>query len=86
MARPVVAARVGGLPEIVVHGHTGLLVEGEDVGELAGAIISLLGDSGRMAEMGRSARDRAAKLFSWKSYVDAYDSLYSDLGARSRHR
>lgn len=85
MARPVVAARVGGLPEIVAHGHTGLLVEAEDAGELAGAIMSLLGDSGRMAEMGRSARDRAAKLFSWESYIDAYDSLYSHLGARSGH-
>lgn len=79
MARPVVAMEVGGLPEVVVHGQTGLLVQPENVSSLAEAIIFLLEHPTTAIEMGQAGRSRALEHFSWDRYVDAYDALYRRL-------
>ena len=79
MARPVVATRVGGLVEIVVHQQTGLLVEPEDSSALAEAIASLLNHPQTATHMGKAARQRAQEVFSWDRYVEAYDTLYQRL-------
>jgi glycosyltransferase involved in cell wall biosynthesis len=79
MERPVVASRMGGLPEVVVDGETGLLVANEDPDGLARAISALLGDPDRAAEMGRAAARRARGLFSLDRQADAYDALYRRL-------
>lgn len=79
MARPVVATRVGGLPEVVAHGQTGLLVENENVPALTEAIAFLLVNPEVAAEMGRAGRRRAQALFSWERHIDAYDDLYEKL-------
>jgi len=84
MARPVVATRVGGLLEVVVHQQTGLLVEQEDSHGLAEAIASLLDHPETATEMGQAARQRAQKVFSWKQCVDAYDALYQKLITEAR--
>jgi glycogen(starch) synthase len=76
MARPIVATRVGGLPEIVVHKATGLLVEKENIDALAESVMILLADHDTAQRMGQAARERAQKLFSWERHVDAYDALY----------
>jgi glycogen(starch) synthase len=82
MARPVVANRVGGLPEIIIHGETGLLSAPEDVQALADNIESLLTRPQQAGLMGQAARARAMKEFGWTRYVDAYDSLYRRLIGR----
>jgi glycogen(starch) synthase len=79
MARPVVAARVGGLPEVVAHRRTGLLFEKEDVEALAASIGFLLERPALAAEMGNAARKRALNVFDWTRFVDAYESLYLGL-------
>lgn len=79
MARPVVATRVGGLPEVVVHEQTGLLVEPDDSPALAGALAFLLAHSERATQMGQAAGRRAQEVFSWERCVDAYDQLYRQL-------
>jgi glycogen synthase len=79
MARPVVAARVGGLPEVVLHGETGLLFEREDSQGLAEAIAALLDQPGLAEQLGRAARQRAQTLFDWQQYLDAFDALYRNL-------
>ena len=79
MARPVVAMHVGGLPEVVVHGQTGLLVEPENAEALAEAITVLLERPETATEMGQAGRIRACEHFSWSRYVDAYDALYRRL-------
>lgn len=79
MARPIVATRVGGLPEIVVHMETGLLVNKEDSDGLADAICWLLDRPQVAVEMGNAGRHRAKTMFGWESHVDAYDSLYRKL-------
>jgi len=80
MARPVVAFRVGGLPEIVADGRTGLLVDEGNSAALAAAILRLLLNPGEAAEMGRRARERA-KTFSAVRYADAFVALYRRLAS-----
>jgi len=79
MARPVVATRVGGIPEIVLDGHTGVLVDQDDTAALAAAIAVLLERPRRAAEMGQAARRHARAAFDWQRYLDAHDALYRRL-------
>jgi glycosyltransferase involved in cell wall biosynthesis len=79
VARPVVATRVGGMPEVVVDGETGLLVEPGDSMALEAAIASLLEDPPRAERLAQAARRRAEELFSLDRCVGAYDALYRRL-------
>ncbi|MGH7573394.1 MAG: glycosyltransferase family 4 protein [Gemmatimonadota bacterium] len=76
MGRPVVASRVGALPEVVVDGETGLIVEKEDSAGLADAIACLLERPETARRMGRAARERALETFSLSRCIDRYDELY----------
>ena len=58
-SRPVVAAKVGGLPELVEDGQNGRLVRPEDPEQLAAAIVELLRDPHKLMEMGKEGRRRA---------------------------
>jgi len=80
MGRPVVATRVGGLPESVVDHVTGLLVEREDHQSLADAIAYLLDCPEVAAQMGQAGRQRVQELFGLEQYVDGFDSIYQRLG------
>jgi glycosyltransferase involved in cell wall biosynthesis len=78
----VVASRVGGLPEIVEHGRTGLLVNPDDSDELSAAVLSLLRDERRRKEMGERGAHAARERFDVKASVAAVERLYDDvLGA-----
>jgi len=79
MARPVVASRVGGLPEVVMDQRTGLLIEQDDSDGLAAAISLLLEDPGVAARMGQAARRHAQEMFGFKRCVNAFDALYQRL-------
>jgi glycogen(starch) synthase len=81
MGRPLVGTRVGGLPEAIVHGDTGLLVEREDSEGLAEAIAYLLERPQRAAEMGQAARRRADEVFGAQRHLDTYEALYRKLAA-----
>jgi glycosyltransferase involved in cell wall biosynthesis len=83
MARPVVANRVGGMPEVVADRQTGLLVEPENSATLAEAIAFLLDHPETAKEMGRAGRVRAQELFGFSRFVNAYDGLYKKLRADS---
>ena len=74
--RPVIASAVGGLPEIVADGRTGLLVPSGDVEALGAAIRSLAADPARAAEMGAAGRVRALEEFSQERCTDRIVSLY----------
>jgi glycosyltransferase involved in cell wall biosynthesis len=60
--RPVIGTRVGGTPELVVHGVTGLIVDVDDPDGLAAALVTLLEDDRRAATMGAEARRRMELL------------------------
>ena len=72
--RPVIASRVGGLPEIV--GDTGLLVPPGEVEPLRAAIVELARDLPRAAELGRAARVRALAEFSEQRCIEQTEALY----------
>jgi glycogen(starch) synthase len=84
MARPVVAARVGGLPEIVVDGETGIVVAPEDSAALADAIEFLIEHPERAVKMGQAARRRAESYFGWTRYLDDTEALYQRLVGQNR--
>jgi glycosyltransferase involved in cell wall biosynthesis len=75
-ARPVVATLVDGLPDVVRHGQTGLLVPPDDPIALAGALQLLAENPALARRMGTAARRRALRTFSWKRHVGAYLALY----------
>lgn len=76
--RPVVAFRGGGMPEIVLDGETGLLVDNADVDGLARALGRLLADPGRRERMGAAGR-RHAVGFAFERHVARLDALYREL-------
>jgi glycogen(starch) synthase len=79
MARPLVTTPVEGLPEVVVHQQTGLLVEKENSEALAEALIFLLDQPEIAIAMGQAARRRVQEVFSFANCVDAYDATYRRL-------
>jgi glycosyltransferase involved in cell wall biosynthesis len=84
---PVVATRVGGVPELIEHGVHGLLVPRRDVDALAGAVASLLRDPVLRAEMGARARERQRREFDIDATVRRLEALYKELvGAKRRSR
>jgi len=74
--RPVIASAVGGLPEIVAHGETGIVVQPGDADALADAIVALGGDLERAAAMGRAGRERALGEFTPERSVRRIEELY----------
>lgn len=78
---PVVASRVGGIPELVDHGVTGLLVPPTDSAALADALITLLGDSPRREQMGRLGHEKAVSSYVVeriaRASLDFYDRVLS---------
>jgi glycosyltransferase involved in cell wall biosynthesis len=75
-ARPVIASSVGGLPEIVADGETGLVVEPADPEGLADAIVALASDPDGAAAMGRAGRERALREFTPEQSADRIEELY----------
>jgi glycogen synthase len=93
---PVVASAVGGIPEVVEHGETGLLVVPEATSatdvepknpdrfarDLAAAVNTLMSDPDLRARMGRNARRRVEQSFSWTAIARQTRSFYADVIAR----
>jgi len=81
---PVVASRVGGIPEVVEDGRTGLLVPSQDPAALAAAIVRLLGDAEGAQRLGESAANHARERYSLSRVAERVDDLYRNILARSR--
>jgi glycosyltransferase involved in cell wall biosynthesis len=64
-AKPLIATKVGGLPELVENNRTGIMVSPGDADQLAQAMTTLLGDGRLRRDMGRRAREMATDKFSW---------------------
>jgi alpha-maltose-1-phosphate synthase len=93
---PVVASAVGGIPEVVVHGETGLLVAPEAISatdveprdptqfsrDLAAAVNVLLGDAGLRESMAGKARTRVEQHFSWQSIARQTSDFYREVSER----
>lgn len=75
---PVVATRVGGIPEIVDDGETGLLVDSGNPEDLAGAMVRLLKNRREREMMGAAAYCRAVEVFGIARTLKSYEALYFD--------
>ncbi|HSW40012.1 MAG TPA: glycosyltransferase, partial [Acidobacteriota bacterium] len=73
---PVVASKVGGLPEVITDGVEGRLVEPHDLAKMAECSIQLLADETLRNDMGRRARTRANDCFSSDSIIAQYEDFY----------
>lgn len=79
--RPIVASRVGGIPEVVVDGETGLLAEPRDVDALAEAIVRLLEDRALAARLAAAGRARVQQHFTVDRMVEETLDVYGRVGA-----
>ena len=77
----VVASRVGGIPEVVDDGKTGLLVTVDDAFEtaLARALDSVIGDPATARRMGEAGRERAVSEFGWDAVARRTVRLYEEI-------
>jgi N-acetyl-alpha-D-glucosaminyl L-malate synthase BshA len=78
---PVVASRVGGIPEVVDHGVTGYLFPPEDLDEMARAGCALLLDEEARKAMSERARVLSVERFSADAVVPRYETLYREIVA-----
>lgn len=76
---PVICSRMGGLPEIVQHGVTGLLVDPGDTAQLHEALESLLCNPLRAERMGRAARELLLERFTWEKCAERCLRAYEEL-------
>jgi glycosyltransferase involved in cell wall biosynthesis len=82
MEKPVVATRVGGIPDLIDQGINGLLVRPGNVKELAEALEEVLSDRKFARKMGREGRKRIKGQFSADAMVQSIDRVYRELLAR----
>jgi glycosyltransferase involved in cell wall biosynthesis len=75
---PVVGSLTGGIPEVIVDGQTGILVQRENPSALADALLRLLDNPALAREMGRAGRRRAVEKFSWDRITEELKSCYFD--------
>ena len=81
---PVVASRVGGVPEVIEHGISGFLHPPEAIDEMTASAVALLTDPARHREMAAAARRRALDHFCVDKVVPMYEDCYQTLIADSR--
>ncbi len=86
MGRVCLASRVDGLPEVVQHDRTGILLPPDQPGLWAEAICAMLGDHCRMTAMGKEAAQFVRRQFSLKDHVDAYEVLYARIAIGGNRR
>jgi glycosyltransferase involved in cell wall biosynthesis len=79
---PVVATAVGGCPEVIADGETGLLVPPGNPDALAGSILSLLADSDRRVAFGNAGRRRMHERFTFEAQANAYWNLFHTIGMK----
>ncbi len=79
--KPVVGGRSGGIPDAVVDGETGILVDPLDPADIADAITRLLSEPGLAARLGRAGRRRALEELSWPRYTERFAQILAQVAA-----
>jgi len=75
---PIVATNVGGNPNVVLDGETGLLVSANNPKELASAIMHLLKNDNLRKQMGSKGRERFIQNFTLSTMANEYSKLYNE--------
>ncbi|MEN6371529.1 MAG: glycosyltransferase family 4 protein [Armatimonadota bacterium] len=79
MAKPVVAYSVGGIPEIVIDGHTGFLIPSGDIDGLAEKLNLLSKDPDMRKKLGQQGRTRVAESFNIEQMTDCVEQVYNQV-------
>ena len=77
--RAVLSTRVGGIPELVTDGETGVLVKPRNWEELGDRMDRLLSDPSLRSHLGKKALDRARSCFTWEKVADRLQGIYQEL-------
>jgi glycosyltransferase involved in cell wall biosynthesis len=83
-AKPLIASRVGGLPELVRDGENGVLVAEKDSRALADAIVVLAGDASLRDRLGANGRDEIREARSWASVAERFVAIYESVATHRR--
>jgi N-acetyl-alpha-D-glucosaminyl L-malate synthase BshA len=81
---PVIATRVGGIPEVVEEGETGYMLDVGDVAAMADAAMKILTDPQEHMRLARRGREVAVARFSTEKIIPQYEELYREVISRSR--
>jgi glycosyltransferase involved in cell wall biosynthesis len=84
MSKPCVATKVGGVPDLVTDGKTGLLVEPNDTTGLSKALITVLKDPALGVQMGQKAKKTVGKDFTWPRIVDKLEAVYAEVLSKGK--
>lgn len=85
-SKPVIATRVGGTPEAIIHNQSGILVPSKNIEAMANAIVNIANNSELATRLGEAARERTEQHYSASKYVARLDEMYSRLAGLSQHR
>lgn len=77
--KPVVGFRSGGVPDAVIHGETGLLVEPGDYEGLTDAICSIISEKRLAVTMGKSGRERVKKIMTWRNAATTVTGILDEM-------
>ncbi|HDL77429.1 MAG TPA: glycosyltransferase family 1 protein, partial [Lentisphaerae bacterium] len=83
---PSISTRVGGIPDAVVHGVTGWLVDPQDINGFSVAVCRLLSDDEERKRLGEAARKRARERFNWDTLARAYQDTLAGLIRAGRRK
>jgi glycosyltransferase involved in cell wall biosynthesis len=84
-AKPVIATRVGGTPEAIIHNKSGILVPSKDIEAMAEAIVNVANNSELATRLGSAARERTEQHYSASKYVTRLDEMYTRLAGLPDH-
>jgi glycosyltransferase involved in cell wall biosynthesis len=76
---PIIGFDVGGIPDVILNGVTGMLIPQRDINELRNAIVKLLEDPIKLAKMAADCRHLALKEYSLKTQARRYAKLYKQI-------
>jgi glycosyltransferase involved in cell wall biosynthesis len=74
--KPIIACRAGGAPESIADGETGLLVPVQNSDAIANALLTLMTNRERAAQMGQAGYERARELFGWERFIATLEAVY----------
>jgi glycosyltransferase involved in cell wall biosynthesis len=83
---PVIATRVGGVPEALAEGRCGILFEPGEAGAAAESVVAMARDAVTTSELREAARRRVRSQFSMERMASTYDHLYTSLVEEAGHR
>lgn len=76
--KPTIGGRSGGVPDVIIHGETGWLVDPNDAASVADAIVRLLTDRELARKLGETAQERVGREFTWSKIVKSMEALMLD--------